>query len=57
MIKRVLSGEGPESIDDLNSYERRLVHLTAREFDGVVSHSIGDDIRKDVLIERSTPED
>ena len=55
-IKRVLGGEGPESLDDLNSYERRLVHLTVREFDGVTSHSVGDEIRKDVLIDRSSKE-
>jgi len=53
-IQRVLRGDGPVSIDDLNSYERRLVHLTVREFDGVVSRSVGDGLRKDVLIELSS---
>lgn len=56
-IERVLSGNGPASLEDLNSYERRLVHLTAREFDGVISQSVGDGIRKDVLIERDHPEE
>jgi len=55
-IKRVMNGGGPTSLNDLNSYERRLVHLVVREFKGVVSHSVGEGIRKDVLIERSNPE-
>jgi predicted RNA-binding protein Jag len=56
-IKRVMNGDGPASLDDLNSYERRLVHIVVREFEGVVSHSVGDGIRKKVVIDRSDPED
>jgi hypothetical protein len=56
-IKRVMNGDGPVSLDDLNSYERRLVHLVVREFEGVVSHSVGDGIRKEVVIDHSNAED
>ena len=56
-INQVTRGDGPVSIDDLNSYERRLVHLVVQEFEGVVSHSVGDGLRKDVLIDLSNSED
>ena len=56
-VKRVMSGDGPVSLGDLNSYERRLVHMVVREFDGVVSHSVGEGTHKEVLIDRGNPED
>jgi predicted RNA-binding protein Jag len=52
-----MQGEGPASVTDLNSYERRLVHMVVREFDGVESHSVGEGTHKEVLIELSNPED
>jgi hypothetical protein len=56
-IEKVMSGDGPATLADLNSYERRLVHMEVREFDGVVSHSVGEGSHKEVLIERSNSED
>ncbi len=52
-----MGGDGPVSLGDLNSYERRLVHLEVRESDGVVSHSVGEGTHKDVLIDRNKSED
>lgn len=42
----------PETIDDLNPYERRLVHITVRELEGIGSRSEGDGFLKCVWIER-----
>ncbi len=56
-IEKVMSGDEPVSLDGLNSYERRLVHIVVREFDGVVSHSVGEGSHKEVLIERGSSED
>ncbi len=56
-IEKVMNGDGPATLEDLNSYERRLVHMEVREFDGVVSHSVGEGSHKEVLIERSSSED
>lgn len=56
-IQKVIRGDGPVSVGDLNSYERRLVHLEVRESDGVASHSVGEGTHKDVLIDRDKPED
>lgn len=41
-------------LDDLNPYERRLVHLAVRETPGVVSRSEGDGFLKRVRIERGS---
>jgi hypothetical protein len=56
-VKEVMNGGGAVSLHDLNSYERRLVHLVVRELEGVVSHSVGEGLRKDVVIDRGTPDD
>lgn len=41
-----------ETIDELNPYERRLVHITVREQEGVGSRSEGEGFLKCVWIER-----
>ena len=41
-------------LDDLNPYERRLVHLAVRETPGVVSRSEGEGFLKRVRIERGS---
>ena len=41
-------------LDELNPYERRLVHLAVRETPGVVSRSEGDGFLKRVRIERGS---
>jgi predicted RNA-binding protein Jag len=56
-VEKVMRGEGPASLNDLNSYERRLVHMVVREFDGVESHSVGEGTHKEVLIERVNSEE
>ncbi|HEX6853048.1 MAG TPA: Jag N-terminal domain-containing protein [Candidatus Polarisedimenticolaceae bacterium] len=43
-----------EVLDELNPYERRLVHLTVRETQGVVSRSEGEGFLKRVRIERGS---
>jgi spoIIIJ-associated protein len=43
-----------EVLDELNPYERRLVHLTVRETQGVVSRSEGEGFLKRVHIERGS---
>ena len=47
---RVKNGEGPLSIDDLNSYERHLVHTVVAELGGLASASDGEGLRKNVQI-------
>jgi len=44
----------PETLHEMNPYERRLVHLTVREFPGVVSRSEGDGFLKRVHVEKAT---
>ena len=44
-----LSG-APQEMGPLNSYERRIVHMTVQEIDGVTSESIGDAAVKKVII-------
>lgn len=43
----------PETLHEMNPYERRLVHLTVREFPGVVSRSEGDGFLKRVRVEKA----
>jgi spoIIIJ-associated protein len=44
----------PETLPEMNPYERRLVHLTVREFKGVVSRSEGEGFIKRVRVERAS---
>lgn len=53
VAERVLAGEGPLSLDDLNSYERHLVHTVVAETGGLTSQSIGEGLRKNVQIARA----
>lgn len=53
LAKLVLAGEGPQSIPDLNSYERHLVHTVVAEAGGLASRSEGEELRKTVHIERA----
>jgi spoIIIJ-associated protein len=43
----------PKLLPPLNAYERRLIHLTVREFDDLVSTSDGDGALKRVKISKS----
>ena len=49
----MLDGSAQAVVCDLNSYERRLVHILVRESEGLASHSIGEGNRKDVVISRA----
>ena len=44
----------PETLQEMNPYERRLVHLTVREFPGIVSQSDGDGFLKRVRLAKAT---
>lgn len=53
VAQRVLAGEGTMTLEDLNSYERHLVHTIVAEVGGLVSRSIGDSLRKTVEISKA----
>ena len=40
----------------MNPYERRLVHLTVREYDGLRSRSVGDGFLKTVVVSSASDE-
>jgi spoIIIJ-associated protein len=50
LAEKVASSGVPQEIGPLNSYERRIVHLTVAELEGVASESIGDAAVKTVII-------
>jgi hypothetical protein len=50
LAERVKGGEGSLSFDDLNSYERHLVHTVVAELGGLASTSEGEGNRKNVRI-------
>lgn len=54
VARQVLEGESPLTIDDLNSYERHIVHTVVAETGGLTSQSIGEGLRKNVQIARAT---
>jgi hypothetical protein len=56
LAQRVLAGEGPLAIEDLNSYERHLIHTIVAETGGLTSQSIGEGLRKTVHISLATTE-
>ena len=41
---------GKVTLSPMNAYERRIVHLTLRDDDGVVTHSEGEDPERRVVI-------
>jgi len=42
-----------KTLHPMNPYERRLVHLTVREYEGLESHSEGDGFLKTVTVSKS----
>jgi spoIIIJ-associated protein len=50
LAEKVLSSGTPQEMGPLNSYERRIVHMTVAEMDGLSSESIGDAAVKTVII-------
>lgn len=55
LARQVLEGGEARTMDDLNSYERHLVHTVVAETGGLTSQSIGEGLRKNVQIARATP--
>jgi spoIIIJ-associated protein len=56
LVKEVASqvqrtGEAKE-LHPMNPYERRLAHITVREFEDLASHSVGDAFLKTIIIEK-----
>ncbi len=45
----------PQRLQEMNPYERRLVHIAVREFPGVVSRSEGDGFLKRIRLEKADP--
>ena len=43
----------PQALHPMNPYERRIVHITVREFEGLRSDSEGDGFRKRITISRA----
>jgi len=52
VASRVVRTGTPEELDPMNPYERRLAHLTVREFPELDSHSAGDGFEKRITISR-----
>ena len=52
LAEKVASSGVSQEMGPLNSYERRIVHLTVAEIEGVTSESIGDAAVKTVIISR-----
>lgn len=50
-VARQVSRTGrPKTLESMNPYERRVVHLTVREFPELTSHSVGDGFMKQVTV-------
>ena len=55
-VQQVLGGSPESQVRDLNSYERQLVHTVVRETAGMTTKSIGEGLRKDVVVSRAVVE-
>ncbi len=55
-VAAVVDGADEASVDDLNSYERHLIHTLVRETEGMTSHSVGEGLRKNVIVTRAPDE-
>src|SRR5262245_12114405 len=52
VASRVARTGAPAELDPMNPYERRLAHLTVREFPELDSHSAGEGFQKKITISR-----
>jgi len=50
LAEKVQRSGTPQEMGPLNSYERRIVHMTVAEMEGLASESIGDAAVKTVII-------
>ncbi len=57
LATEVIRSGQPRALEDLNPYERRIVHVTARQFAGVVTRSEGEGFRKRVVIAKDAEAD
>jgi hypothetical protein len=39
----------------MNAYERRIIHATVQDIDGVATHSIGQDNERKIIISKDRP--
>lgn len=53
LAEKARSHGAAQEIGPLNPYERRIVHLTVSEIDGVGSESVGDAFEKTVIISKN----
>ena len=52
MAERVLKYGRSVTLEPMNAYERRVIHATIQDIDGVVTHSIGQDSERKVIISK-----
>lgn len=53
--KSVLRTGRSQALEPMNPYERRIIHATISEIDGVVSHSVGEEPFRKVIISSENP--
>jgi spoIIIJ-associated protein len=50
MAKRVLTYRKPVKLEPMNPYERRIIHSTLQNFDGITTYSEGNEPYRRVVI-------
>ena len=52
MADRVLKYGRSVTLEPMNAYERRIIHATIQDIEGVVTHSIGQDTERKIIISK-----
>ena len=52
MAERALKYGKPVTLEPMNPYERRIIHATVQEIEGVVTHSIGQENERRIVISK-----
>jgi len=52
MADRVLKYGRSVTLEPMNAYERRIIHATIQDIDGVLTHSIGQDNERKIIISK-----
>ena len=55
IAKNVLRTGRSQSLEPMNPYERRIIHATISEIEGVTSHSVGEEPFRKVIISSTNP--
>ena len=55
MAERVSKYGRSVTLEPMNAYERRIIHATIQDIDGVSTHSIGQDNDRKIVITKDTP--